>query len=149
MINEALFSKAYKEALEILKYIPVDEYNKIPKDIIQNMEEKQDNQYQYMVTNFENFNEQPMLKETEAILSVFYRDYWATSEEKKKIIEKEKNEIENLEVEKRQKYNPDDLFKNKQLKSGSTRIEKELPTVEQKTSIFQTLLNKIKKFLSK
>lgn len=36
MINEALFPKAYKEVLEILKYIPADEYNKIPKEIIQN-----------------------------------------------------------------------------------------------------------------
>ena len=88
MISEALFPKAYKEVLEILKYIPVDEYNKIPKEIIQNMEEKQDNEYQYMVTNFENFNEQPMLKETEAILSVFYRDYWATTEERKLQIRK-------------------------------------------------------------
>lgn len=146
MINEALFPKAYKEVLEILKYIPADEYNKIPKEIIQNMEEKQDNQYQYILTNFENFNEQPMLKETEAILSVFYRDYWATTEERKRITNKEKSEIEVLETEKRQKYNPDDLF-NKRISLDNRNTAKELSITEVKESLFNRLKNKIKKFL--
>ena len=146
MISEALFPKAYKEVLEILKYIPIDEYNKIPEDIIQNMKKKQDNQYQYEVTNLENFKEQPMLRETEAILSVLYRDYWATTEERKKIREKEKSEIEVLEIEKRQKYNPDDLFK-KQISLENRNTAKDLSITEVKESVFNKLKNKIKKFL--
>lgn len=146
MISEALFPKAYKEVLEILKYIPIDEYNKIPEDIIQNMKKKQDNQYQYEVTNLENFKEQPMLRETEAILSVLYRDYWATTEERKKIREKEKSEIEVLEIEKRQKYNPDDLFK-KQISLDNRNTAKDLSITEVKESVFNKLKNKIKKFL--
>ena len=146
MISEALFPKAYKEVLEILKYIPIDEYNKIPEDIIQNMKKKQDNQYQYEVTNLENFKEQPMLRETEAILSVLYRDYWATTEERKKIREKEKSEIEVLEIEKRQKYNPDDLFK-KQISLDNRNTAKDLSITEVKESVFNKLKNKKKKFL--
>ena len=146
MISEALFPKAYKEVLEILKYIPIDEYNKIPEDIIQNMKKKQDNQYQYEVTNLENFKEQPMLRETDAILSVLYRDYWATTEERKKIREKEKSEIEVLEIEKRQKYNPDDLFK-KQISLDNRNTAKDLSITEVKESVFNKLKNKIKKFL--
>ena len=146
MISEALFPKAYKEVLEILKYIPIDEYNKIPEDIIQNMKKKQDNQYQYEVTNLENFKEQPMLRETEAILSVLYRDYWATTEERKKIREKEKSEIEVLEIDKRQKYNPDDLFK-KQISLDNRNTAKDLSITEVKESVFNKLKNKIKKFL--
>ncbi len=146
MISEALFPKAYKEVLEILKYIPIDEYNKIPEDIIQNMKKKHDNQYQYEVTNLENFKEQPMLRETEAILSVLYRDYWATTEERKKIREKEKSEIEVLEIEKRQKYNPDDLFK-KRISLDNRNTAKDLSITEVKESVFNKLKNKIKKFL--
>ena len=146
MISEALFPKAYKEVLEVLKYIPVDEYNKIPEDIIQNMKKKQDNQYQYEVTNLENFKEQPMLRETEAILSVLYRDYWATTEERKKIREKEKSEIEVLEIEKRQKYNPDDLFK-KRISLDNRNTVEDLSITEVKESVFDKLKNKIKKFL--
>lgn len=146
MISEALFPKAYKEVLEILKYIPIDEYNKIPEDIIQNMKKKQDNQYQYEVTNLENFKEQPMLRETEAILSVLYRDYWATTEERKKIREKEKSEIEVLEIEKREKYNPDDLFK-KRISLDNRNTAKNLSITEVKESVFNKLKNKIKKFL--
>lgn len=148
MISEALFPKAYKEILEILKYIPVDEYNKIPKNIIKNMEKKQDKQYQYEVTNLENFNNQPMLRETEAILSVLYRDYWATAEEKKKIRDKEKSEIEVLEIEKRQKYNPDDLFKKK-INLNNENTVKDLSIIEVKESVIKRLISRIKKFLKR
>ena len=148
MISEALFPKAYKEILEILKYIPVDEYNKIPKNIIKNMEKKQDKQYQYEVTNLENFNNQPMLRETEAILSVLYRDYWATAEEKKKIRDKEKSEIEVLEIEKKEKYNPDDLFKKK-INLNNENTVKDLSIIEVKESVIKRLISRIKKFLKR
>ena len=148
MISEALFPKAYKEILEILKYIPVDEYNKIPKNIIKNMEKKQDKQYQYEVTNLENFNNQPMLRETEAILSDLYRDYWATAEEKKKIRDKEKSEIEVLEIEKRQKYNPDDIFKKK-INLNNENTVKDLSIIEVKESVIKRLISRIKKFLKR
>ena len=90
MIDELLMPKAYVEVLEILRYIPVEDYNKIPTEIIENMQLNADKEYKYIVTHPDNFQEQEMLKETETILAVLYRDYWATEEQRKRILEKEK-----------------------------------------------------------
>ena len=111
MINDLLLPKAYVEVLEILKYIPIEDYNKIPYEIIENMKLNIDKEYKYAVTHFDNFQEQEMLKETEMILAVLFRDYWATEEQRKKIFEQEKHELNLLEEEKRKLYNLDDLFK--------------------------------------
>ena len=40
MVNE--YSRNYTEVLEILKYIPIDEYNKIPKQKIEFYEKYKD-----------------------------------------------------------------------------------------------------------
>ena len=90
MIDRKLFPKAYVEVLEIIKYIPKKEYDKIPQYILQNMENEKDVSYTYTVTYFDNFQEQRMLKETEAILAVFYRDYWSTPYQKERIKTKKK-----------------------------------------------------------
>ena len=68
-------------------------------------------EYKYIIDNLDNFQEQKMLKETETILAVLFRDYWATEEKRRKILEKEKYDLSILEKEQRKKYNPDDIFK--------------------------------------
>lgn len=51
----------------------------------------------------------------EAILAVLFRDYWATEEQRKKIILIEKYQINMQEEQKRKEYNPDKILKNKKL----------------------------------
>lgn len=123
MIDKLLISKAYVEVLEILKYIPTEYYNKIPNEILENMQLNADKEYKYVVTHFYNFQEQEMLKETETIVAVLFRDYWATEEQRNKILEKEKYDLSVLEQEKREKYNPDDIFKKVNKNSEKTNIE--------------------------
>lgn len=88
MIRKSLMSKAYVEVLEILKYIPKEDYEKIPSEIIKNMQLNKEKEYKYEVQNFENFSSQNMQKETEAILAIFFMDYWATKEQRNGIIQK-------------------------------------------------------------
>lgn len=104
MINKELLPKAYTEVLEILKLISRDDYDKVPKYIIENMEQERDNSYKFEVDSLNDFSRQEMLKETEAILAVFYREYWATEEQKKKIQEIEILERKIAEEEKIKKY---------------------------------------------
>ena len=104
MINKEMLPKAYVEVLEILKLISKDDYEKIPKYIIENMEKEKDISYKYEVSYINDFLNQKMLKETEAILAVFYRDYWTTEEQKKKIQEIELLERKIAEEEKIKKY---------------------------------------------
>lgn len=143
MIDKHLIPKAYVEVLEILKYIPIEEYNKIPIEIIQNMQLNEDKEYKYTITHFENFQEQRMLKETETILAVLFRDYWATEEQKNKIIAKQNYDRQQLENLKKQQYNPNDIFKN----PNKYKTETNTALIEYKESFFTRFKNFIFKIL--
>ena len=150
MIDKMIFPKAYVEVLEILKYIPEDEYEKIPIELIHKMQIEADKEYKFEVTNFENFQEQKLLKETETILAVLYRDYWASKEKRQIIFEKEKKDFNILEIEKRKKFNPDDLFVRKEKNENNhQKNTDETAMVEYKEKFFMKLLKDIKKFLHK
>ena len=148
MINEAVLPKAYKEVIEILKYIPEIDYNKIPKYLIEKFEKDAEKDYNYNVTEFEDFDKQPMLKETKAILAVIFRDYWATEEQREIIRSNEKFDIRKNEETKRNEYNPDDIFAKRREKDNieeKSDNNNSLVIVEE-TSILKKILNKIKKF---
>ena len=148
MINEKLLPKAYREVLEILKYIPKDDYDKVPKYIIENMKKEQDTEYNFSVTEFECFEQQEMLEETEIILVVLYRDYWATDDDKKIISEIESLEKIKLESEKKEKYTPlNNVFE----KVGSAQEEEKsnglLPIKQE--SFWKKIVKRIKNFLKR
>ena len=148
MINEAVLPKAYKEVIEILKYVPEIDYNKIPKYLIEKFEKDAEKDYNYNVTEFEDFDQQPMLKETKAILAVIFRDYWATEEQREIIRSNEKFDIRKNEEAKRNEYNPDDIFAKRREKDNieeKSDNNNSLVIVEE-TSILKKILNKIKKF---
>lgn len=92
MINNMLLPKAYREVFEIIKYIPKNEYEKIPVDYIENMQRYMDKDYNYEVTKFNNFEKQEMLYETEVILA------------------NERAFINKQEEEKKKKYNQNNMF---------------------------------------
>mgnify|MGYP004507142259 FL=1 len=148
MINEAVLPKAYKEVIEILKYVPEIDYNKIPKYLIEKFEKDAEKDYNYNVTEFEDFDKQPMLKETKAILAVIFRDYWATEEQREIIRSNEKFDIRKNEEAKRNEYNPDDIFAKRREKDN---IEEKIDNnnslvIVEETSILKKILKKIKKF---
>ena len=104
------YSKIYKELYEIFKYIAKEEIAKIPKNIIDEIEEKKDENYNYKVTHIDDFENQYMHKETKAFLTVLYRDYWANEEERKRIKEQEHIEYINREAELSKNIN--EIFQN-------------------------------------
>ena len=115
---EDKYPKAYKEVDEILKHMPSESVEKIPETFRKMFKEKMDFNYDFKLDESVEFEKQELLDETKAILANFYRDYWASEEERNEIIEKEKIELKKIEEEKREKYNPDDLFKNKNKKDN-------------------------------
>ncbi len=146
------YAKAYKEIIEILKYIPEESVNKIPTEMIEMFKTKQLVTYDFKIDTEKTFEEQELLEETKAILANIFRDYWATDYQKAKIIEKENQDREELERQKREKYNPDEIFKNKQQninvqKNLNENYNSKLPIEVQKQNIFQKLLGFIKKLL--
>lgn len=101
---------SYVEVLEILKHIPKEEYDKIPKQLIEFFEEHKDKSYRYIY----NPVSPKTLRKTDAIIVSLYKDYIANDDEKKQIEKRLMENYEKAETEKRKKYNPDDLFKKKQ-----------------------------------
>lgn len=150
MINKKVLPKAYAEVLEILKFIPKEDYDKVPNYIIENMQHEMDSAYMYELNFTGGFENQKLLKETEAILAVFYRDYWATDEQKQKIKEIEVIERKIAEEEKIRKYESKVHIKkqkNETNKVSDTHETALLKTQEQ--GFWRKLFNNIKNIIKK
>lgn len=153
VVDEKQYRKAFKEVLVILDCIPEDDYNKIPEDIILTLQKFQDNSYDYKLDLNKEFKEQDTSDITKAILSNFYRDYWAAYDEKSKIINKENIERIKKEDEKRERYNRDNIFKINDKKENidkyqSISIDKSL-IVKEKESIWRKILQKLYIFFNR
>ena len=110
-MNNNTYACSYTEVLEILKHIPKEQYDKIPKEKIEFYENNKDNEY-ICIFN-ENANIDMVSRQAKTILINLYKDYIASNQEKQNIEEKLKLNEFKLELEKIEKYNPNDLFKNK------------------------------------
>jgi hypothetical protein len=85
MIDER-YRNAFAEVEEILKNTDKELVNKIPNTFIQFLRDNANHDYKVNINHDIPIDNQPLLKETEAILALIYRSYWATDEEKEKII---------------------------------------------------------------
>lgn len=122
------YAMAYKEVVEILKYVPDEDVQKIPEEKLEFYRTNMDNDYNYKLDMTKEFEEQEMSDITKAILANIFRDYWATPYQKERIEAKEKFDLEKLEKVKREKYNPDNIFK----KSQNVEEDKEVKNIENK-----------------
>lgn len=141
---------AYKEIYEILKIFPSELVNKVPKDKIDFFYKNMDNSYEYNISK-ETFDGQTMLEETAAILTILFRDYWASAEQKEKLINFTENAQSIVEKENRERYNPDNLFKNRNQANEIEEniIQNEVALVEYKETIFRRLIIKLKSIFYK
>lgn len=149
---EENYHKAYKEVIEILKYVPQESVNKIPKTMLETFEKKMDKDYVFYVDINKSFEEQNLLEETKDIFAVIFRDYWTTPYQRERIKAKEKYDRQKIEEEKANKYNPDDIF-NKKIKEQNkenTKQQNEEQTVnnlpvEYKEKFYEKIINFFKK----
>lgn len=133
------FPKAYREVYEILKYIPKEDIEKIPKDFLQTIEDNMDKEYHYKIDENKSFEEQDTLKETKAIISIIYKDYWTTPKRKQELIKIRREQRNALEHEKMKKYDSNIIFRQKEEIMQAT-----LAPISKKDNFFARVLNKIK-----
>lgn len=144
------YDKAYKEIIEILKYMSQEDRGKIPNKMIRMFEEKMDPNHEFKYDNSKNFDEQELLIETKAILANIFRDYWATPEQREKIVEKQDFDRLKVEEQKKQQYNTDNLFKKKHKVEEIVNKTKCKELVKYKEESFlRKILRKIKSILKK
>lgn len=98
---------SYVEVLEILKYIPKEEYNKIPKELIEFFKKNMDKSYKYTYSP----TSPKTLRKTDAIIVSLYTEYIASEDEKQQIKSRLMQNYQDAEKQKREQYNPEDLFK--------------------------------------
>lgn len=112
MSDNVYNKKAFSEIIEILKHTDQQIVEKIPNSFIKFLFENRDKEYTAGI-NFSNENwDDTILEDTKAILALIYRDYFVSDEERKELLLEEKRAQEKQEMEIREKYNPDNLFKN-------------------------------------
>ena len=116
------YANAYKEVLIILDNLIKEDYDKIPKEYIEFLKSNCNNEYEFYYDNSKTFEEQELLDDTKYILFGLFEKFGATEIQKEKIKNFKDNYFRKIEDEKREQYNPDDIFKNAN-KAKNTDIE--------------------------
>ena len=106
------YANSYSEVLEILKYIPNQEYDKVPQNLINLFEKNSNKHYTFHYDPEKSINEQNVSKRAKIIIAILYRDYWATVEQRQKILKKQNEARQALENAKGH-YDSRQLFRNK------------------------------------
>lgn len=147
-ITEDKYSKAYVEILEVIRCMGKEYEDKIPKKILKLFVENKDKDYQYHIDNSKDLKEQKLLEETLGILSVIELKYWATVEEKEKLEKALKENEEKYQCELRERYNPDNIFKNTNIAINNERSVDNLLMIKNRESLFARFINRIRIFLA-
>lgn len=115
------YDKAYAEVIEVLNYVPLKDYNKIPKTYIKYMEENSDENSSFVYNIALSFEKQNISEVAKDILGMIFRLFIISQEKKDEFNAKDKEDKNNKEREKRIKYNPDNLFKNRNIQESANK----------------------------
>jgi len=137
--------KTLSEIYCLLNYFPKMYVDKIPPKLLNLISHFSNSKYYIDVDTERPLEKQNISEETRNMLIVFKYNYWSNEDEKQAII-KQLNENENkYQQELREQYNPDNLFKNKDIKAEIN--EESVAMVEYKESIFTKIKNWIKRII--
>ena len=106
-----VYKNSLKEVYDILENTESALLEKIPQKFMNFIKENMNISYKTNVNPEIELVKQPLLKETESILALIYRSYWATDSEKQEFYFKDKNEFINNEELKSQEYQGKDVYK--------------------------------------
>ncbi|MGN1299233.1 MAG: hypothetical protein ACI4UE_04555 [Candidatus Scatovivens sp.] len=143
-------NKAYTEVLEIIKYLPKEEFEKIPKEKIEFYKQNRDKEYKFNFDISKPLEEQNFLKETNAIIVTLFRDYFATEIQKEKLQKILLINEQKYQEDLRKKYNPDDIFKKQEKNYQEQKANTQLVEVKEENviqKIFRKIINWIKSFI--
>ena len=104
--------QAVAEVLEILNNNEKEITDKISDKFMRFLQENADKEYKVNIDFSNEHWDDTIKKETKVILALIYRDYLVPEEEKIRLLKEEKERLDKEEKELREKYNPDNLFKN-------------------------------------
>ena len=138
------FAEASAEVNEILGYLPTEYVEKVPAKLREFFNKVKKADYVSKIDPYKQLDEQELKPKTKTLLTVIYRNYWCNEEERaeldKILIENDKKYEEEL----RERYNPDNIFKKKEImEQKNETIQENLPVVV-KQNVFTKVWNFIK-----
>ncbi len=140
------YNKRLVEVSVILNHLKKSDYDKIPKEVIDRIEKNKDMEYIWNYDETKDLKNQNVSKDTIAILSYINMQY-LLNEEQRKFVQRIFNENQKkLEIVKKEKYNPDNLFKNKKINLNTSKIS-DLSIIKYKESVFIKIKNWLKQIL--
>lgn len=138
--------EAAVEINSIFENMSIDLLNKIPQNFREFFNKIASKDYKFQYDKRVRLNEQKLLPKTKGILAFIYRDYLCDEIEKENY-NKEYNRVLMLkEIEKQEKYNANDIFKNRKNEGSNINT---LPIKYKKMSLFRKIFEKLKSILKK
>ena len=149
------FAEASAEINEILKYMPKEEVEKIPSKLREFFREISSKDYVTNINPNMPLDKQQIKEKTKDIIALIYRNYWCSEEERKELDQKLIENDKKFEEELREKYNPDNIFKNNVTTTKKEESEVKEAKIEQSLvpqdtgKWYQRFLDMVKKWFKK
>ena len=145
------YTKCLVELDEILNFLSVENLKKTPLEIRNSIKEHKDKKCIWKYDETKELKEQKLDRKTIAMLSYLNMEYLLNKEQKEYMQNLHKLNEQKFEKEKQEKYNTENLFKNRTTNTiPKTEISNEnVAMVEYKESVFKKFLNKIKMLFRK
>ncbi len=144
-----VYREAFSEIDAIFELIPANLLNKIPEKFRQIIKSEKSINYKPIIN--EPIEEFELKEESIIILALVYRDFLCSKEEKEKLKLRDAQRIKEAENEIREKYNPDDVFKNRNNrkidKNEDLVTETSIAVVEEKW--YEKLFNIVKRIFKR
>ena len=137
-----IYMDAFSEVNAILSIMPSNLVNKIPLKLQHIINEYKNDKYKPLIEEpIENYE---LMDESKIILSLIYRDFLCSDEEKEILKIGDYEKLKEEEQQLREKYNPDDIFKNKNVPQEEQLSEETRMTIVQEEKWYQKIFNLIK-----
>ena len=147
MINDN-YAIAATEVLAIIDYMEPNEKKQISSKFMDFLNKRAINSYKIELDFSKPISETKLSKETKSLLAIIYRQFLCNEEEKREFNKILKENEEKFQKEIKEKYNPNDIFKNKRQVESTEEVENNcVSMLEYKESIFKKVMKKIKKML--
>lgn len=146
------YKEAITEVLDILYNSDEDLLGRVPKKLIDFWERNKSNTYKPKLNHDLPLSEMNLRNKTKSIIAMIYLNYICEDDEKNSLKHILKNNEDVYQQELREKYNPDNIFKNNK-KDNTTEINNNeeismgMQIIEHKEPIFKRIVNKILEFL--
>lgn len=141
------YKEAFAEVEQILNLMPTNLSNKIPLGFKQIISSEKSKTYHPKIS--EPIDECQLKDDTIIILAIIYRDFLCSKEKREKLITRDSNKLLEFENKLREKYNPDDIFKNKVKIINEEQTEEKRLTVIQEEKWYQKIFNIVKKLFKR